>query len=179
VRCAIFVDGQNLYFTQRMCLGWSVDLRKLIEYFENRGAKVTDCFYYTAYNPEAENQNSFLQMIANFGYAVITKPLKTIQTETGLKHKGDMAVEVVLDMFNLIETYDCVILLSGDSQFERPLKMLRARGKDFYVIAHEDTLSIELRNIAGDHYLDITAMEKYIRLQQRHAHPYVSQIAQA
>jgi hypothetical protein len=57
VRIAIFADGANLYYTQRKYLGWNIDLRKLLEYFDQMG-QVVDAYYYSSYDPKDDNQNS-------------------------------------------------------------------------------------------------------------------------
>ena len=49
-----------------------------------------------------------------------------------------MDVEIVLDMFNTVDSYDMAILVSGDGDFERALNLLRARGKRFIVVSTDE-----------------------------------------
>ena len=56
-------------------------------------------------------------------------------------------------MFNTIDHYDKAILISGDGDFERALTLLRARGKQFSVIATDKFIARELLNVAGRHYI--------------------------
>ena len=49
-----------------------------------------------------------------------------------------------LALFDLDNT-----LLSGDSDFERALELVRTKGKRIAVVAHPDMTARELRNVAG------------------------------
>lgn len=88
------------------------------------------------------------------GYSLITKPIKTqYDAKTGANNKkANLDIEIVLDMFNTIDSYDKAVLISGDGDFERALTLLRAKGKQFTVIATDKFIAKELRNVAGRHY---------------------------
>jgi uncharacterized LabA/DUF88 family protein len=103
-------------------------------------------------------------MLPTLGYSLVTKPLKEITNGDEIKKKGNMDVEIVLDMFNTIDTYDMAVLLSGDSDFERPLMQLRARGKRFAVVSHRAAVAREILAVAGMHFLDISTIERYVSL---------------
>ena len=174
MRVAIFIDGANLYFTQKRHLNWTIDLKKFIQYFEDRGAQVVEATYYTSYSPVNESQAKFMQSLPYMGYSVVSKPLKEIISGDEILKKGNMDVEIATDMFNSIDRYDCAILFSGDSDFERVLNLLRARGKTFYVISHPEALSKELYAISGRNFINIADMERFITYQPRQTYPYRS-----
>lgn len=155
MRVAVFVDGANYFYMQKG-LGWYIDAKKLLEYCKNFGA-IEDAYYYigTDAPPEAQ-QNSYLNALTYMGYSLVTKPIKTIyDSETGYsKQKANLDIEIVLDMFNTIDNYDMAILVSGDGDFERPLQLLKARGKKYKVIATFKYVASEIRRVAGMHYID-------------------------
>jgi uncharacterized LabA/DUF88 family protein len=85
----------------------------------------------------------------------VTKQLKTImQADSTPTQKANLDIEIVLDMFNTIDHYDMAVLVSGDGDFERPLQLLRARGKRFLVLSTHGFVARELREVAGMHYVD-------------------------
>jgi len=106
-------------------------------------------------NPPDTRQQGFLTALADIGYSIITKELKIIVLDDGREiRKANLDIEIVLDMFNTIENYDMAILVSGDGDFERPLRLLRARGKRFMVMSTKRFIARELREVAGMHFID-------------------------
>ncbi|MDB9453032.1 MAG: NYN domain-containing protein [Dolichospermum sp.] len=155
LRISVFLDGANFFFMQKNALCWKVDPKKILDYIETEG-NIVDAFYYIGHDtpPEAKQQ-SYLDALPLMGYSLITKPIKTIyDANTGLtKQKANLDIEIVLDMFNTIDSYDKAVLISGDGDFERALTLLRAKGKQFTVIATDKFIARELRNVAGRHYI--------------------------
>ena len=74
-----------------------------------------------------------------------------------------MDIEIVLDMFNTIDSYDLAVLVSGDGDFDRALQLLKARGKKSVVISTTGFIASELRATAGRHYIDLKDIEADIR----------------
>jgi uncharacterized LabA/DUF88 family protein len=167
VRCAIFIDGANLYYMQRNQLGWNVDLQRFSNFIEQFFGRVVEAYYYTAVDPKENSRSGFLQMLPYLGYTLVAKPLKEIVYNGVIRRKGNLDIEIVLDMFNTIENYDCAVLVSGDSDFQRALDLLRARGKTIVVVSHPGTISRELLSLAGRNFIDIQSIEQYVRLQQQ------------
>ena len=99
------------------------------------------------------------------GFSVVSKPIKTIyDTKTGtIKKKANLDIEIVLDMFNTIDSYDLAVLVSGDGDFDRALQLLKARGKKSVVISTTGFIASELRATAGRHYIDLKDIEADIR----------------
>jgi len=51
-------------------------------------------------------------------------------------------------MLNTVSNYDVAFLLSGDSDFERAVELLRSRGKRVYVVTSRRSCSRELAYVA-------------------------------
>lgn len=156
-RVAVFLDGANYFFMQKDGLGWFADPKKLLKYLNKKYGEIVDAYYYIGHDapPEAKQQ-AYLDALPNMGYSLVTKQIKTIfDAKTGTtKKKANLDIEIVLDMFNTIDNYDIAILISGDGDFERPLQLLKSRGKQFRVIATEKFVAREIRSLAGMHYID-------------------------
>lgn len=158
MRIAIFVDGSNLYYLSKT-LNWTVDLKKLVAYYNSVG-EVTDAYYYAATDGY---HNPFLDSLPRLGFVLISKPLKTVGFGDDAHRKGNMDIEIVLDMFNTIDTYDMAVLVSGDGDFKRVLELLRARGKRFQVLSHPLRVAKELLQVAGMHYVNIATLENTLK----------------
>lgn len=167
-RVALFVDGANFFYMQRDGLHWRVDPKLLIGYAGLIYGNVVDAYYYIGKgdSPEPGHAN-FLTALPYMGYALVSKPIKNIRQKDGtIKQKANLDVEMVLDLFNTIESYDMAILVCGDGDFERPLTLLRARGKRFKVISTEGFIAKELREVLGMHYIDFNEIREFVEKDQ-------------
>jgi len=161
MRISIFIDGNNFFNLCKRQLGWNVDLRKLIEHYNQIGT-VVDAFYYSAIDL-ARPANKFLDSLPYYGFVLVSKPLKTVGYGVDAHQKGNLDIEIVMDMFNTIDNYDMAVLVSGDGDFMRPLELLRARGKRFQVLSHPAVVAKELLSVAGMHYVNISGLEKELK----------------
>lgn len=155
MRVSVFVDGANFFYMQKDRLHWWVDPKKLLEWIRTKG-ELVDAYYYVGVDSRSEpQQDNFLKALTYMGYSLVAKELKTISLEDGTERKkANLDIEIVLDMFNTIDGYDLAVLVSGDADFERPLALLRARGKKFLVLSTQGFVAREIRAIAGMHFTD-------------------------
>lgn len=153
-RVALFIDGANVYAAAKR-LGWNFDHRKILEHFAKIG-KLYNAFYYTAVPyPMDDKQKRFIDALTYMGYTVRTKPLRELQDETGETHRrANLDIEMVTDLLSTVDLYDTAVLLTGDGDFERPVEVLRAKGRRVVVASIPEMTSYELRNAADD-YVDL------------------------
>lgn len=89
------------------------------------------------------------------------KPLKRIAIENAegqsFQEKGNMDVEMTIDIVHTADRYETAVLFTGDSDFLAVIKYLRARGKRVFIISSKNNVSRELRT-GGDGYQDILEM---------------------
>lgn len=152
---SLFVDGANFFYMQKDQLRWWIDPKRLLGWLQKQGQMV-DAFYYVGVDTAAEaRQEAYLKALTYMGYSLVTKNLKTVIQANGVERKkANLDIEIVLDMFNTIELYDMAVLVSGDGDFERPLQLLRARGKRFLVISTAGFVAKEIREVAGMRFVD-------------------------
>ena len=165
MRISVFLDGANFFFMQKNALGWFADPKKILDYIEKEG-EIVDAFYYIGMDaPPDARQKGYLDALPSMGYTLVTKQIKTIyDSKNGTtKKKANLDIEIVLDMFNTIDHYDKAILISGDGDFERALTLLRARGKQFAVMATDSFMARELLNVAGRHYVRLDNIKDEIK----------------
>lgn len=156
---ALFIDAENLYFTQKN--GWPIDFERLYAFF-NQHYALYNAFYYTVVDPSNEEnyeeKNQYLDQLAFAGYTVRRKQVKLIRAGDKVMRKGNVDIEMVIDMFNTRDLYDVVILFSGDSDFERALELLRTYGKEVLVVSAKGSVARELIN-AADKYIDLEILK--------------------
>ena len=169
-RVSIFVDGANMYYAQKK-LGWFIDFRKVLQYFGcDAGNVISEAYYYTGADTQTKNRdNAFHEYLMHSGYTVRTKAIKQMVDDTTGEtvEKANLDIELVIDMFNTVGLYETCILMSGDSDFERALELVRSKGKRIAVVAHADMTARELRNVAGRNYFGLHDLKGVIARTDR------------
>lgn len=161
-RLAMFVDGSNMYHAQK-ALGWFIDYARLLAYF-SRGRALYNAFYYAAKRELSDQRDErFYRYLTLSGYTVRLKPIKKIfDYATGeTVYKGNLDMEIGVDMFVTLDLYDTCLLFSGDSDFERPFELLRSKGKKVVCASIPSQVAVELRN-AADSFIDLTPLRDRI-----------------
>ncbi len=162
-RAAIFIDGANLFFTQRH-LGWQIDFSRLMSFFLGRYASVQAFYYVPATEPVSEESAAFTRVLKAHGFRVTSKTVKKIlNRETGdVIMKGNLDVELVVDAMSRMDQYDAFILFSGDSDFVPLLKALKERGKEITVYSTQGLSARELLAEPGITFTDLAALKDHI-----------------
>ncbi len=158
-RVALFIDGANLYSASRN-LGFDVDYRNLLTYF-NKQARIVRAYYYSALL-ETEDYSPLKPLtdwLAYNGYHLVTKAAKEFTDATGRRRvKGNMDIEVAVDMLELAPRIDHAVLFSGDSDFRRLVESVQRQGVKVSVISSIRTtppmVADELRRQA-DHFIEL------------------------
>lgn len=156
-RIAIFIDGSNLFYAA-LELGIEIDYLKLLCYLTD-GSPLLRCLFYTGVDPTNEKQQGFLHWMRRHGYRVISKDI--IQLPDGSK-KGNLDVEIAVDMVTLAEYYDTAILVSGDGDLAYAVNAVSYRGARVEVLGLRSMTSEILLNVA-DSYIDLDAIKEDVR----------------
>ena len=155
----IYMDSRlrgndNMFYSQQT-LKWNIYYEKLIHYLKKQCNLVGITIYFGK-KPNDKRQEKFLQKLASFGFEVKTRDVKYIHTKDGArKMKGNLDAEMILDMVTRKDSYDTLLLFSGDSDFAVILEYLKSQKKRVLVASVKGHVSKELLNQA-----------KYINLKQ-------------
>jgi uncharacterized LabA/DUF88 family protein len=162
-KLALFIDGANLYGAAKG-LGFDIDYKRLLELFARKGVLVR-AFYYTAV---AEDQEfSPLRPLVDWldynGFSVVTKPLKEFTDTQGRRRvKGNMDIELAIDVMELADSVDHIVIFSGDGDFRRLVEAVQKKGRRVSVVSTIRTqppmVADELRRQA-DIFLDIIELQ--------------------
>ena len=147
-RLAVFIDGANLYAAARG-LAAELDFRRMIDVFRER-ARLVRAYYYTAIveGEEYSPVRPLVDFLDYNGFTVVTKPVRRFTDAQGhTRTKGNMDIEIAVDMLGLAGDIDHAILFSGDGDFRRLVEAVQAKGVRVTVIS---TLKTQPPQIADD-----------------------------
>ncbi len=169
-RIGLFIDGANLYAAAR-ALGIDMDYKLLLDEFASRG-RLIRAFYYTAMIEDQEYSpiRPLVDWLDYNGYTMVTKPTKEFTDASGRrKIKGNMDVELAIDMLEMADHLDHVVLFSGDGDFRRLVEAIQRRGVRVTVVStlqsQPPMVADELRRQA-DCFIDLYDLEPKISRQQ-------------
>ena len=135
-RIALFIDGANLYSAAR-ALNADLDFRKLLDLYRANGVLVR-AYYYTAVveGEEFSPLKPLVDWLDYNGFSVVTKPVKRFTDAEGRSRtKGNMDIEIAVDMLELAPRLDHAVLFSGDGDFRRLVQAVQAKGVRVTVVS--------------------------------------------
>jgi uncharacterized LabA/DUF88 family protein len=165
-RIALFIDGANLYSAAKG-LNIDLDFKKLLDEFQKRGVLIR-AYYYTAIVEDQDYSpiRPLVDWLDYNGFTVVTKAAKEFTDANGRKrHRGDMDVDLAVDMMEMAAHCDHVVLFSGDSDFRRLVEAVQRRGVRVTVVSsvktQPPTASDELRRQA-DSFVDLADLASIV-----------------
>ena len=165
-KTALFIDGANLYATTKS-LGFDIDYKRLLKEFQSRG-NLLRAFYYTALIEDQEYSSirPLIDWLDYNGYTVVTKPAKEFTDAMGRrKIKGNMDLELAVDVMELSDHLDHIVLFSGDGDFRPLVQSVQRKGVRVTVISTISTqppmIADELRRQA-DVFIDLQDLSEKI-----------------
>jgi uncharacterized LabA/DUF88 family protein len=135
-KIVLFIDGANLYSSAKG-LGFDIDYKKLLEEFRKRGI-LTRAYYYTALVEDQEYSpiRPLVDWLDYNGYSLVTKTAREYTDSQGRKRwRGDMDVEIAVDMMEMAPHVDHIVLFSGDGDFRRLVEAVQQRGVRVTVVS--------------------------------------------
>ncbi len=165
-RIALFIDGANLFSTTK-ALNQEIDFKKLLTYFNSKGRLIAANYYSAVYEHDDYSAiQPLLDWLDYNGYNVISKPAKEVVDREGRrKIKGNMDIEITIDILDLTDHLDHVILFSGDGDFRALLRAVQRKGVRVTIVssryAKPPVLADELRRQCNG-FIDLVDLEKII-----------------
>jgi uncharacterized LabA/DUF88 family protein len=135
-KIALFIDGANLYSAARS-LNFDIDYKKLLDEFRRRGVLIR-AYYYTALVEDQEYSpiRPLVDWLDYNGFTVVTKPAREYTDATGRRRfRGDMDIEIAVDMMAIAEQADHLVLFSGDGDFRRLVEAIQQKGVRVTVVS--------------------------------------------
>ncbi len=172
-RIALFIDGSNLYAAAR-ALGFDIDYKNVLEVFGERG-RIIRAFYYTALLDDQEYSpiRPLVDWLDYNGYTLVTKPTKEFTDQAGRrKIKGNMDIEIAVDVMEMTPFVDHIYLFSGDGDFRRLIEAAQRKGVRCSVVSSivssPSMIADELRRQA-DEFIELADLAPWIARAHRDA----------
>ncbi len=171
-RIGLFIDGSNLYAAAR-ALAFDIDYKRLLDYFSGKG-RLIRAFYYTALMEEQEYSpiRPLVDWLDYNGYTMVTKPTKEFTDSMGRrKIKGNMDIELAIDVMEMAEHLDHIVIFSGDGDFRRLVEAVQHKGVRVSVVStvrsQPPMVADELRRQA-DYFMELQDLQPVIaRIRDR------------
>ncbi len=175
-RFAAFIDGSNFHSTARS-LGFEVDYEKLLQMLKKSG-RLLRAYYYTALPDGSEHApiRKLSDWLDYNGYTMVTKTTRQFtDQETGKRRlKGNMDMELALDMLKLAPHIDHAFLFSGDGDFCRLVREIQDLGVRVSVISTVKTkppLMADTLRRQVDDFIDVDDIRELIARPPRENMP--------
>lgn len=166
-KLALFIDGSNLYASAK-ALEFDIDYKLLLNWAADKG-RLVRAFYYTALVEDQEYSpiRPLVDWLDYNGYTMVTKPTKEFVDSQGRrKIKGNMDIELAVDMMELADHVDHIMLFSGDGDFRKLVEAVQRKGVRVTVVSTVKSappmVADELRRQA-DHFLELDLLATEIQ----------------
>ncbi len=167
----VFIDAANVWNAVKSVKKF-IEYKKLKDYFrKNFNASTVEIFYYDAYPKDGTRDYDldgkhkfFTYLKKGLGFTVRKKELKRISvaSESGefIIEKGNMDVEITIDVIHNMNKYDTAVLFSGDADFLALVNYLKNRDKKVLIFSSKDNISHELKT-CGSSYIDMKNIQEF------------------
>ena len=171
-KTVLFIDGSNFYAAARS-LGMDIDYAKMRAHFA-KDARLIRAYYYTALPEDQEYSplRPLIDWLDYNGYAVVSKLTREFtDPETGKRRvKGNMDMEIALDMLRLAPQIDHAVLFSGDGDFCRLLEDVQGLGVRVTVVSTTKTsppMAADALRRMADEFVEMESIRNVINRPPR------------
>ncbi|MCI5046924.1 MAG: NYN domain-containing protein [Aquisalinus sp.] len=167
-KCAIFIDGANLYKTART-LGFDIDYKTLLSKTRNE-SRLIRAYYYTAMQEDRDQDYSPLRPLVDWldynGYTMVTKIAREFTDSQGKKRfKGSIDIELAVDLMTLSDSLDAAVIFTGNGDFRYAIEAVQAKGVKVTLVSTVKTsppmAGDDIRRQA-DHFIDLVDLQSVI-----------------
>ncbi|MEI7932101.1 MAG: NYN domain-containing protein [Alphaproteobacteria bacterium] len=135
-KIALFIDGAN-FFSAGRALNTDIDYKKLLDEFKKRGILIR-AYYYTAIAEDDDYSpiRPLVDWLDYNGFSMVTKAARSYTDAQGRKRwRGDMKIEMAVDIMAMADHADHIVLFSGDGDFCRLVEAVQAKGVRVTVVS--------------------------------------------
>ena len=165
-RLGLFIDGSNLHASLK-AINLDIDYKLLKKEFMRRG-KLLRAYYYTALLEDDENSplRPLVDWLSYNGFTLVTKPAKEYRDSLGKrKVKGNMDIELAVDVMELAPHLDHIVIFSGDGDFCSLVESIQRQGVRVSIVStthsQPSMISDDLRRQA-DNFIELEDLRSII-----------------
>ena len=160
LKAGVFIDDANLFYSQQKT-GWKIDILKLKKLLLT-GLEIDIFQYYLAVpdksDPAFAKTTKYIGKISRYAN-IRTKSLKYIRSENKIVKKGNVDIEIALDVVRDLEKIDLVIIITGDSDYCEIRKFVLEKNKKIIFLGFRKTMSWELKQ---GKFMYLDTLRKYL-----------------
>jgi len=170
-KLGLFVDGANSYSAAR-ALDFDIDYRRLLDEFRKRGRLVRANYYTTLIEGEEYTPiRPLIDWLDYNGFRVITKAAREFVDDSGRRRiKGDMDVDLAIDIMEAADYLDHIVLFSGDGDFHKVVEAIQRKGVRVSVVStlksSPPMIADSLRRQA-DNFVELKDLGKLVGRERR------------
>jgi len=147
-----YVDGQNLHIgTMKRDPEWQVDLTRFRIYLQKKYS-VSKAYYYLGYVQDGTTYESLYEEIQAAGFILVFREHNSAMVG---KKKGNVDTDIVFSIMKRLykkESFDKVVLVSGDGDYKILVDFLIEEGKLEKVLFPKQRFASSLYNTIGEWY---------------------------
>ena len=158
-RLGLFIDGSNLHASLK-AINLDIDYKLLKKEFMRRG-KLLRAYYYTALLEDDENSplRPLVDWLSYNGFTLVTKSAKEYTDSLGRrKVKGNMDIELAVNVMELAPHLDHIVIFSGDGDFCSLVESIQRQGVRVSIVSttrsQPSMISDDLRRQA-DNFIEL------------------------
>jgi len=165
-RMALFIDGANLHAATKT-LDFDIDYKKLLSFFQSKG-RLIRALYYTALSdaPESSGIKPLIDWLTYNGYVLVSKPAKEFIDHNGRKTlKGNMDIEIAVNIMEMADRLDHIVLFSGDGDFRALIEAVQKKGCRVTAVSttkNRPPLAADELRRQVDQFVELTDLESEI-----------------
>lgn len=180
----VLIDAANIIYSNKN-LKWSIDHKKLIKYLKER-YNAKKIIYYAGLELNDIKKEKFYKKLEKFGFKVKIKPVikfkgkyywKSFKCPKCKKRvnkkfqgppvkKANCDVELTIDAIKLSQTYNTLLLFSGDGDFSSLVEYLKTKRKKTIVFSSIESCSKRLRKTAY-RFIEINQLRGFLELKEK------------
>ena len=147
-RVGVFIDAGNLYHTSAR-IGWRIDFGKLKNFLSH--AIDLSFINYHVVVPREDDLNYAKTLMhiqkASESFTMCQKPMKYIWSDEEKREikKGDVDVDLAIDVVRALEIVDAAVIISGDSDYLALEKYVAEHNKPLIFMGYKKNMAWELR----------------------------------
>ena len=146
----------------------SLDLAKLEEHLKLKFEQAEEKDKFAI--EKSLNKVNFYRLLEGYGYIMKIKPAKVYYDEDDEEQerpllKANCDVDMAFDMMRYMQQYSGVVALTGDGDFAAVLSYLKNHDRSVVVMSRWDRTAKEIREIAGENFVDFEKLRPQIMLR--------------
>ena len=164
-KAGIFIDNANFFYAQKNS-GWKVDIAK----FKNLIAHEFDIILLhhhiavpAKWDKSYKQTEKYIQILEKKS-EIFAKPLKYIRTQNSVIKKGDVDLEVALDVVRHIDDLEVFVVISGDSDYVELRKYVLEKGKKIVFVSFRQNMAWEIKR---GKYILFDDIKRYVELGKK------------